>query len=330
MNKSYIVEDAYEVIDPINGDYAMYLRKSRADYEAEARGEGETLARHEKILIELGKSLNIKIGKIYKEIVSGDSISDRPVVQDMLKDVITGIWKGVLVVEVERLARGNTKDQGTVAEAFQVSSTKIVTPIKVYDPNDEYDQEYFEYGLFMARREYQVINRRLQRGRVISVKEGKYVGNIAPYGYERKKLEANKGFTIVPNNEAIAVKKAFELYAYENISQNEVGKRLDSMGFKPRKTNKWSISAIKDILGNPVYIGKIRWGWRKTVKVYKEGKILKTRPKNKKPIIVNGIHEPIIDMETWNIVQEKLSKHKPPVQYNNVVQNPLCRNSVLR
>ena len=35
--------------------YCLYLRKSRADADAEARGEGETLSRHQKILLELAK-----------------------------------------------------------------------------------------------------------------------------------------------------------------------------------------------------------------------------------------------------------------------------------
>ena len=39
---------------------AMYLRKSRADREAEARGEGETLARHEKILRDLASKNRLK------------------------------------------------------------------------------------------------------------------------------------------------------------------------------------------------------------------------------------------------------------------------------
>ena len=47
-------------------EYAMYLRKSRADIEAEANGEGETLARHENILLDLARKNEIKIGKIYK------------------------------------------------------------------------------------------------------------------------------------------------------------------------------------------------------------------------------------------------------------------------
>lgn len=91
--------------------YCAYLRKSRKDMEAESHGEGETLARHEKILNDLANKLNIKIDKFYREVVSGETISARPVMQQLLSDVDSSMWDGVLVVEVERLARGNTLDQ---------------------------------------------------------------------------------------------------------------------------------------------------------------------------------------------------------------------------
>ena len=103
----------------------IYLRKSRADREAEARGEGETLARHERILLDLARSRNYNVGAIYREIVSGETISARPVMQQLLREVEAGSWDGVLVVEVERLARGDTIDQGVVSRAFQFSDTKI-------------------------------------------------------------------------------------------------------------------------------------------------------------------------------------------------------------
>ncbi len=95
--------------------YCIYLRKSRTDAEAEARGEGETLARHEKALLELAKRLHLNVTEIYREIVSGDTIAARPVMQQLLSAVEQGVWEGVLVMEVERLARGDTIDQGIVA-----------------------------------------------------------------------------------------------------------------------------------------------------------------------------------------------------------------------
>ena len=118
----------------MEGNYCAYLRKSRKDLEAEARGEGETLARHEHILLDLAHRMNISLEAIYKEVVSGETISARPVMQQLLREVEEGVWTGVLVVEIERLARGDTRDQGYVAEAFTYSDTKIITPLKTYDP----------------------------------------------------------------------------------------------------------------------------------------------------------------------------------------------------
>lgn len=159
--------------------YAIYLRKSRVDLEAEAAGSGDTLARHRNTLLELAAARQLSVSKIYEEVVSGDTIAARPQMQQLLSDVEAGRWEGVLVMEVERLARGDTIDQGLVAQAFKFSDTRIITPVKSYDPNNEFDEEYFEFGLFMSRREYKVINRRLQRGRLASVKEGKWVSNRA-------------------------------------------------------------------------------------------------------------------------------------------------------
>lgn len=83
----------------------MYLRKSRADLEAEAHGEGETLLRHEKMLLELANKQKLNIKEIYREVVSGETIEARPEMQRLLEDVALGNWVGVLVVEIERLAR---------------------------------------------------------------------------------------------------------------------------------------------------------------------------------------------------------------------------------
>lgn len=312
-----------KILNP-HGKYAIYLRKSRADLEAELKGEGETLARHEKMLLELANKNNIKIEKIYKEIVSGETIDSRPEIKKLLLDVRNKKWEGVLVVEVERLARGETIDQGIIAKAFKISNTKIITPMKIYNPNDEFDEEYFEFGLFMSRREYKTINRRLQNGRIASVKEGKYVGSIPPFGYNKIKLKKDKGYTLKENFEANTVKLIFNLYAYENLSLNEIADKLNNLGLKPRKKDKWSYSSIKGILSNPIYVGKIRWNKRKAVKIYENDNIKTSRPLNRNYMIIEGLHKGIIDEKTWEIVQSKKVMRKLPVSRNLEFQNSLA------
>ena len=163
----------------------MYLRKSRADIANEKNLGIDTLRRHREILTELAKKQNVLIDKIYEEVVSGESIASRPEIQKVLADVELEQHNNVYVMEVERLARGDSIDQGIISRTFQYTNTKIVTPIKVYDPNNEFDSEYFEFGLFMSRREYKTINRRITSGRIKSVKEGRYIGSITPYGYDK-------------------------------------------------------------------------------------------------------------------------------------------------
>lgn len=308
--------------------YCMYLRKSRTDLEAELQGEGETLTRHENILLNLARKQKLIVTAIYKEVVSGETISARPVMQQLLTEIEQGSWEGVLVIEIERLARGDTIDQGIVSQAFKYSNTKIITPMKIYDPNNEYDEEYFEFGLFMSRREYKTINRRLQRGRLESVKEGKYLGSIAPYGYKRKKLDKEKGYTLeVVSEEAEVVKLIFDMYAKQNKGIGLITRYLNSLEIKPRKADVWVIATIQDILKNPIYIGKIKWNSRPTSKNVVDGKVIKHRKRNKKEdiILVDGLHESIIEEQLFNSVQESLSiKSKTSVTLDKKIKNPLA------
>ncbi len=308
----------------------MYLRKSRADREAEQRGEGETLARHEKILFDTAKRMKLTVGAVYREIVSGDSIAARPEMQKLLSEVEAGIWDGVLVVEVERLARGDTIDQGIVSRSFQFTGTKIITPTKIYDPNNEFDQEYFEFGLFMSRREYKTIKRRLNAGRLASVNEGKFCGSVAPYGYRRVKLEKQKGFTLEPIPEqAATVCMIFEWYVNGDgetrIGTAKIANKLNSMGIKTLKGKAWIPGTVRDILENPVYAGKVRWNFRKTIKKVSGGMVSSTRPKQKEYIIIDGLHPAIVSEELYNMAQIIKAKNPPrPVNTRNPVKNPLA------
>ena len=310
--------------------YFMYLRKSRKDIEAEMRGEGETLARHRTILYELAERLGVHIEEVYQEVVSGDTIAARPQMQRLLSDIETGTCDGVFVMEIERLARGDTIDQGIVAQTFKYSNTKIITPIKTYDPANAYDEEYFEFGLFMSRREFTTIKRRLSAGKLASVKEGKYIGNKPPYGYDRKKLDDTKGYTLVPNDkEAPYLRAIFDWYVNgcegERLGTTKIAHRLNKMNAPTRTGGIWTTATIQGIIRNPVYIGKIRWYARKQERKLQDGNVIKTRPRNSECVLADGLHEAIIPLDTWNRAQEIIKGNRPtPVNIGKETQNPLA------
>lgn len=315
-------------------NYCIYLRKSRADFEAEARGEGETLARHRTALLELAKKMDITVSQIYEEIVSGETIATRPVMQKLLADVSEGKWDGVLVMEVERLARGDTMDQGLVAQTFKYSETLIITPLKTYDPNDEFDEEYFEFGLFMSRREYKTIRRRLQRGREAAAKEGKLLSQ-APYGYRRKKIENDKGYTMeIEPQKAEVVRMIFNWYTdgaevdgtFKRLGMQAIAKRLNEMGISPTRHDYWEKGTIKNIITNPAYAGLIRWGYRKHKKQMTPDGIIVKRPiTSDECIIAQGLHEAIVPREQFDRAQQIIAEMPPaPIGYKSEIKNPLC------
>lgn len=328
--------------------YCIYLRKSRKDTELQTCDPLDTLSRHKRILLELANQQHLSITTIYEEVVSGDTIIQRPVMQQLLAEVEQNLWEGVLVMEVERLARGDTIDQGIVAQTFKYSNTCIITPSKTYFPNNEFDEEYFEFGLFMSRREYKTINRRLQRGRNASAQEGKYMGSRPPYGYQRVKLDGQKGFTLYPDPEqAQVVKWIFDWYAFgDPATQSQMGaqkisQRLNEMGVTPQRNSCWSASSVYGILNNPVYIGKIRWRYRPSVKKACNGAMIVQRPKNHTMDYCEyaGLHPSVIDSITWNAVQEKLQRRQTsPVPKNRRLKNPLagllkchlCNSAIIR
>jgi len=309
-----------------NDRFAFYLRKSRADMELERLGEGETLARHAAMLEQLAHRHGISMEQVdvYREVVSGESISDRPEMQKLLKAVSKRQYKAVLVVEIERLARGNTSDQGQVADAFVYSGTLIITPAKVFDPASEADQEYFEFGLFMSRREYKTIRRRLQAGKLAAIQEGQWIANWTPYGYKAvRNGKKDKHLEIVPE-EAEVVRQIFRLHQ-DGITPHTIARRLTEQGIKPpRNAEQWHKSTITRILQNPVYIGKIRWANATTVRqLADDGRTIKRRIKSANPIIVDGKHQPIITEAEFNLNQGAFSASSPVPECWDMV-NPLC------
>lgn len=306
--------------------FAMYLRKSRADVELEAMGQGETLARHRDMLNALAERQQIATSQItvYKEVVSGESIDARPEMQKLLSDVWQRKYTGVLVVEVERLARGNTKDQGEVANAFQYSNTLIITPAKIYDPQNEFDQEYFEFGLFMSRREYKTIRRRLEAGKLASVKEGNFIGSKPPYGYDILRTSKHDRTLVINEEQAKIVRMIYNWFTVDHLPAGTISYRLTGMGLPtPTGGKEWGRSTIQRILRNPQYIGKISWNEYPCSKEYSDGELRKSRKRNSDMMLVDGKHEAIISEEQYNYAQT-LWKGTVPVQAMNTVKNPLA------
>lgn len=317
--------------------YALYLRKSRADRDLQGQTAEEVLARHKKILLDLAARQGLYIEEIYEEVVSGETIKDRPEIQRLISDCYAGKYTGVLVVEITRLSRGNQGDAQTIIDCFQYSNHNngvlVITPTKTYDiAHNADDLEYMEFELFMSRREYKMINKRMQRGKLQEIIEGNYMASYRPYGWEIVKDKT--GRTLKPHPTEFEIgKMIYEWRVKEKLSPYKIACRLTAMGIPTySKTAEWSKETVKDFLQNPVNMGKVRWNDRMQVKTMVDGELVTSRPRSSHTdhyMLYDGKQPKMVDEETFLAANAdfKSDKTKAGLKLTNPLAGILrCKN----
>lgn len=298
------------------GIYCAYLRKSRADTDAEAIGKFETLAHHQQILTALADREGIHVAKWYKELVSGDTIADRPQMQLLLHDVRSGLYDGVLVTEVSRLARGRTADQATVSEAFQVNGTLIITPSKIYDPADDADETFIDFELFMARQEFKYIKKRMKAGKRQALLNGCFITHRPPFGFDREL----KTKSLVPNADAPFVIQLLQDFADGTVTVSDAVRKMRAY----TGSDTWSYPSVRYLLTNPAYCGYSQidiYPYAKTTD--ENGKIVTKRVESKKPTVIKAKWDGIISEETHRRIVDRFG-NAPRVKNGQSLRNPFA------
>lgn len=334
-----------------NHETLEYDRKSR--FDDKSLTVEEVLARHAQILNEYAE--NYLGGPIpdknkYQEVGSGEQIDERPEMLRLLKAIESPYVKAILVVDVQRLSRGDLEDAGRLIKLLRYSNTYVITPYKTYDLRDEYDRDAFERELKKGN-EYLEYFKKIQRqGKLASVKAGNYVGSVAPYGFVRVPIQDGKKecFTLAEKkDEANVVRLIFHWYCNEDIGATAICRRLESMKIKTKSNkDKWKSSMIFDILQNVHYIGRVRWNWRKTIKTIEDQEVKILRPKAKsiaddplevdidEYLVFEGKHDGIVSEELFNKAAEiKGTRHR--TKTSTTLKNPLsgimyckCRSKI--
>jgi hypothetical protein len=307
----------------------VYLRKSRSDDPI--LSVEEVLHKHETILDEWSvQYLDAIIPETnkYREVVSGETIDDRPEIQKVLRMIETPKIKAILVVEVQRLSRGDLEDAGRLIKLLRYTNTFVITPQKTYDLRDEYDRDIFERELKRGNEFLEYQKKIMSRGRLLSVSQGNFIASVPPYGYNKTWIMDGKRKcpTLEENKEqADVVRLIFDLYVNKDLGYQRICNTLDDMKITPPKGDYWSPAALKDMLTNIHYIGKVKWNWRKTVTIVEDSEIVKTRPKSRigEYLVYEGKHAPILDEELFNAAQDKLGKNNRAPAFK-AIRNPFA------
>lgn len=290
-----------------------YLRRSRQDIEREKRTGEDTLSTQKKIMTKVLDDLRIPYDQV-PEIGSGDKIETRPVFQQVLKDIENGKYNAIAVKEIPRLGRGTYSDMGIIYDLLVSKRIFIITPYKIYDPQNPADARQIRFELFFAREEFEMIKERLVSAKYNLAHEGKWICGAAPFGYKLNK----HSMRLEPfEEEAQIVQLIFTFYVYgietsedtrREVSFRAIATHLTRLGIAtPRNAKSWSFLTVKRIIENVVYAGTVKYRTRKRI-----GNQYFDRP-SEEWIVVKNAHVPLIDPETWELAQKRLhNKNKIP------------------
>lgn len=312
----------------------MYLRKSRTDDPT--LDIAEVLAKHEQMLDEwVERNLPGK-GKVpesnrFREVVSGETIADRPKMQEALRRAESPRVKAVLIVEPQRLSRGDLEDIGKLVKLLRYSNTLVITLSYTFDLRDERDRDMFERELKRGNEYLEYTKRIMNNGRLLSVQNGNYIGTLPPYGFRKVVIKEGKKKcnTLEPHPEqAPVVKLIFELYR-DGLGATRIADRLTEMHIPAPRGKYWRQDSILGFLENEHYIGKVVWNKRKTVRAVQDGEVIESRPNAEEYLVYDGKHPAIVPLELWEAVQAKKGTHPPNKKASNF-QNILAGILVCR
>lgn len=245
------------------------------------------------------------VGEYSDEGFSGKNIQGRHEFQRMLAD-IEACKDGISFVLVFKLSRFG-RNAADVLNSLQIMQDFGVNLICVEDGIDSSkDSGKLMISVLSAVAEIERENIRTQTmaGREQKAREGKWNGGFAPYGY---RLE--NGQLLIADDEVEVIRIIFDRYIHTNDGISGVAKYLNSHGFTKKLRQNGSIPGfsanfVKKVLDNPVYMGKIAYGRRKTEKKLGTRNEMHIVEQSDFPVY-DGLHEAIVTEEDWNLAQEK-------------------------
>jgi site-specific DNA recombinase len=300
---------------------AIYLRVSTS----EQFEEGYSLREQGVRLKHYCENQGYEVYNVYEDAgISGKNITGRPGIKSLLSDDTKGKFDLVLVWKLNRISRKlldilnivellnkNGIAFRSLTESFETETTTGRLNLNIMGAIGEFERE--------------TIAENVKMGLLARAREGRWNGGVV-LGYDIVEIpnegKKRKNTRLEINEkEANTVRRIFELYS-QGHGYKAVVNRINKEGVKTKRNGEFAVSTVKEILQNPVYIGKIRYNVRQDWSKKRRNNI------NANPILSDGQHEPIIDMETWNKVQVILKERSK--KHNKIYDSEFPLTGILR
>lgn len=320
-------------------EIGKYIRLSLEDKDKENdKDESESITNQRKIIeqfIDFKGNTGSKCKEFIDDGKSGTNF-DRPGWKDLIEQVENGKIKVVVTKNLSRLGRSNFECSYYMDYYFPSMNVRYMTVqegVDTYNKNNS-SNEYAPLNHFINEKYSRDLSKNIKNSKRLKQESGEYVGsNNTPYGYLRDPND--KHHLIIETYSAKIVKQIYEWYL-ESGSQNEVRRKLFenkiptpaiyrnlvTMTTKLENPYQWCQRTIRYILTSQMYIGNMEQH-KYEKKSFRDKKMYRTKKEDW--IIVEGTHEPIIDKDTYDKVQNlikanfKRATQKPPELFTGLL-----------
>lgn len=237
---------------------------------------------------------------IETEGISGKKSKNRPEFQRMIATAKTKPkpFDSILVWKFSRFARNQDEStfyKSMLRKKLGIDVVSISEPImdgmygRLMEMIIEWQDEFYSYNLSME----------VTRSMKLKAQRGEYNGASSfPLGYV---ADENKK-PVLDQKEAHIVRQIFDEYV-NGTGRNVIVRHLNSQGYKTKRGGRFTDEAVEYILGNPFYIGKLRWNRR-------EGSYTRRLKPEEDWIVSDADHEKLISDDVFNAVQDRTAAIK--------------------
>lgn len=234
--------------------------------------------------------------------ISGTT-SNRPEFQQMIKDAKHGLIDVILVKSISRFAR-NAVDTQNIVHDLKAHNVEVYFDEQKISSFNRNTEMMLNMMAVVAEHESKSISQNMRWAYQKLAEQGiRHLGNNTVFGYDEIKGE------LVPNQNAEYVKIIFQMYA-EGSTYREISERMEMLGAKPIRGDKFSAGSLRYLLGNELYCGDMRIQKRPHIN---------WRTKKPDPSIpyttyyVEEHHRPIVSKDLWNKTKARLDAKQEEV-----------------
>ncbi|MCL2773611.1 MAG: recombinase family protein [Oscillospiraceae bacterium] len=295
-----------------NYDVGIYCRLSRDDNNGSS--ESMSISNQREMLKSYVKDKGWSINDIYIDDGYSGVTFDRPEFKRMIADIEAGKINLVITKDLSRLGR-NYIQTGQYTDFFFPRYGVRYIAVNDNHDSEDIDNDITPFKNILNEMYAKDISKKVKSARKTSAKQGKFMGSVTPFGYIKNPL--NK-YQLIPDEETAPImQRIFKLFADGNAARhiadilnresvsspaiyyyNKLGKQHPN----PKVSNTWTSATIMQLLRNEVYLGNMVQG-KRAVTSFKTKERHFTDPSEW--IIVEGTHDPLVDMETWEAVQKR-------------------------